>query len=208
MRTEKNQQQNANKPEEYDDLSKIKFIGGHEYDGIRELDNGIPAWFKYLFYATIVFAFSYLMLVFVFKDESIIQEKEYREEMAAARKDKGQPAGKTAVLAEVKPKSEAEIMADGKLTFDRICSVCHGKFGQGLVGPNMTDEYWIHGGSYENMKEVVLNGVIEKGMIPYKDQLSRDQIHHVITYIRSLQGSNPPNQKAPEGEKYIPETIE
>jgi len=191
------------KQQEYDDLTQIKYIGGHDYDGIRELDNRLPPWLKYLFYVTIVFAVSYLMLVFVFEDDSVIQEKEYQNEMAELQQAEDQKA--EAAPLEKKERTKEEMLAAGKVTFEKICSVCHGKFGEGLVGPNMTDEYWIHGGSFEDMKQVVLNGVLEKGMISYKNQLSNQQIDDVLTYIQSLQGTNPPNQKAPQGEKYVPD---
>lgn len=187
----------------YDDQSKINYIGGHDYDGIRELDNRLPPWLKYLFYVTIVFAAAYLMLVFVFEDDSVIQEAEYRNELAALEQHDEQP--NEAAPAEVVERSEEEILAAGASTFGKICAVCHGKFGEGLVGPNMTDEYWIHGGSYEDMKQVIMDGVIDKGMIPYKNQLSKQKIDEVIRYIQSLQGTNPPNQKEAQGEKYVPE---
>jgi len=73
-----------------------------------------------------------------------------------------------------------------------------------LVGPNLTDEYWIHGGSFEDIVRIINNGVIEKGMIAWKGQLSKKQIHQVSSYITTLVGTNPPNPKAPEGEKYVP----
>ncbi len=206
MTTQDDKQQAGGKPNtEYDELTKIKFMGGHEYDGIRELDNRLPPWLKYLFYITIVFSASYLILVFVFKDDDVIQAKEYRKEMRVANHEKEQKAEEETAEVAAAPKTHEEILADGKVTFEKICSVCHGKFGEGLVGPNMTDEYWIHGGRMEDMYQVVMNGVIEKGMISYKDQLSQQQIKDVLTYIQSLQGTNPPNAKAPQGEKYIPE---
>ncbi len=188
---------------EYDDQTQIKYIGGHDYDGIRELDNLLPPWLKYLFYVTIVFASAYLMLVFVFKDDDILQEQEFQKEMAALHQE--EEAAAEAAPEEVVERSQEEILAAGQSTFSKICSVCHGKNGEGLVGPNMTDEYWIHGGSFEDMKKVVMDGVIEKGMIPYKNQLSKQQIDDVIIYIESLQGTNPPNQKEPQGEKYVPD---
>ncbi|WP_372775707.1 cbb3-type cytochrome c oxidase N-terminal domain-containing protein [Mangrovibacterium sp.] len=188
---------------EYDDQTQIKYIGGHDYDGIRELDNRLPPWLKYLFYLSIVFAAGYLMLVFVFKDDSILQELEYKKEMAALQQVEEQQ--KEAAPVVVKERSREDILAAGQETFTKICSVCHGKFAEGLVGPNMADEYWIHGGSFEDMKRVVLEGVIEKGMISYKNQLSNRQIDDVLIYIQSLQGTNPPNAKAAEGDKYVPE---
>lgn len=99
-------------------------------------------------------------------------------------------------------------LAAGLDTYKKICSVCHGQNGEGLVGPNFTDEYWIHGDSVnntisiKNLYQVVIDGVIEKGMIPYKDQLSPVQIQQVLSYILTMQGTSPANQKAAQGAKY------
>lgn len=189
--------------EEVDDVTKIKYFGGHEFDGIKELDNPLPPWLKYIFYVTIVLSVSYLILVFVFEDDSVIQQKEYRKEMVAARAKTEIVAKEETVKAAAAPMTQEQILAAGKSIFDKTCVVCHGKFGEGLVGPNFTDEYWIHGGKPEDLKKVVTEGVIEKGMISYKSQFNNKQIDQVIAYILSLQGTNPPNQKAPQGEKFV-----
>lgn len=201
------EKQNDNKqPEvEIDEVTNVKLIGGHEFDGIRELENPLPPWLKYLFYATIVFSAAYLILLFVFKDDSIIQDLEYQKEMAEARGELEKEAPEEGEEAVAVVRTEEDILASGQKTFTKICAVCHGKFGEGLVGPNFTDEYWIHGGSREDQYKIIINGVIEKGMISYKNQLSETQIQDVISYIHSLKGTNPPNPKAPEGEKYVPE---
>ena len=208
MTTQDEMHEETPKPNtEFDELTKIKYMGGHEYDGIKELDNRLPPWLKYLFYASIIFSVAYLMLVFVFEDDSILQEKEYKNEMAAIQQAQEQQDIEAEKVVTT-PKTEAQILGEGKNTFDNTCMVCHGKFGQGLVGPNLTDEYWIHGGSMEDMTNIVLNGVIEKGMISYSNQLSENQIESVLIYIQSLQGTNPSDAKAPEGEKYVPEVAQ
>ncbi len=190
------------KHQEVDDVTQIKYFGGHEeYDGIKELDNPLPPWLKYIFYITIIISFSYLMLLVVFKDDSIIQKKEYSKEMAAARAKTEVAVKEEAVKSAAAPMSQEQILAAGKVTFDKICNVCHGKFGEGLVGPNFADDYWIHGGTPEELKKIVVDGVIEKGMLSYKSQLNNKQIDQVVAYILSLQGTNPPNQKAPQGVK-------
>ncbi len=202
---EEKQHDNKQQNTEVDDVTNVKLIGGHDFDGIRELENPLPPWLKYLFYASIVFSAAYLILLFVFKDESIIQDLEYQNEMAEARGELEKETPKEGAEVVVAVRTEADIMASGGETFRKICAVCHGKFGEGLVGPNFTDEFWVHGGSREDMHKIIIDGVIEKGMISYKSQLSERQIQDVITYIVSLQGTNPANQKAAEGEKYIPE---
>lgn len=204
MHTNGEDQLNSQKEvhQEVDEVTKIKYFGGdHEYDGIKELDNPLPPWLKYLFYASIVFASAYLVLLFVFEDDSVVQHKEYSKEMIAARGKKEIALKDEEVKAAAQPMSQEQILAAGKETFDKVCFVCHGKFGEGLVGPNFTDEYWIHGGRPEDLLKVINEGVIEKGMISYKSQLSKTQINNVIAYILSLQGTNPPNPKAPEGVK-------
>jgi cytochrome c oxidase cbb3-type subunit 3 len=187
--------------EEVDDVTKIKYFGGHEFDGIKELDNPMPPWLKYIFYVTIIISFAYITRLVVFKDESIIQKKEYSKEMAAARAKTASAEKEEATKAVAQPMSQEQILAAGKVTFDKICYVCHGKFGEGLVGPNFTDDYWIHGNKPEDLKKVIVDGVIDKGMLSYKSQLSNKQIDQVITYILSLHGTNPPNPKAPQGVK-------
>ena len=187
---------------EVDDETQIKYFGGHEeYDGIKELDNPLPPWLKYIFYITIIISFAYLMRLVVFKDDTIIQKKEYSKEMAAARAKTEVAVKAEAVQSAAAPMTQEQILAGGKVTFDKICYVCHGKFGEGLVGPNFTDDYWIHGANPEDLKKVIVDGVIDKGMLSYKSQLSSKQIDQVIAYILSLHGTNPPNQKAPQGVK-------
>lgn len=187
--------------EELDDVTKIKYFGGHEFDGIKELDNPMPPWLKYIFYVTIIISFAYITRLVVFKDESIIQKKEYSKEMAAARAKTASAEKEEATKAVAQPMSQEQILAAGKVTFDKICYVCHGKFGEGLVGPNFTDDYWIHGNKPEDLKKVIVDGIIDKGMLSYKSQLSNKQIDQVIAYILSLHGTNPPNPKAPQGVK-------
>lgn len=205
MSNTREQQQDNKEPQvEFDELTKVKLIGGHDFDGIRELDNKLPPWLKYLFYISIVFSFAYLTLVLVFEDESILQDLEYKNEMAAVMAINMHETHNNDEKAAPVVRTEAEKIASGQETFGKTCSICHGKFGEGLVGPNFTDEYWIHGGSREDMHKIIINGVIEKGMISYKNQLTQSQIEDVISYIQSLNGTNPPNQKAAEGKKYVP----
>jgi cytochrome c oxidase cbb3-type subunit III len=192
---------------EIDELTKDRYLGGHEYDGIRELDNKLPRWWVYLFYATILFAVVYLFGYHVIKWWPL-QDAEYQKEMAVQSEIKKANPQPAIDLANMVPMTAAPDLAAGKETFKKICSVCHGPDGQGLVGPNFTDQYWIHGDtlthtiSIKDLYKVVITGVIEKGMLSYKDQLSPVQIQQVLSYILTLQGTNPPNPKAPQGVKY------
>ena len=200
---EDNLKEPQNTLQESDHETQIKFFGGHEeYDGIKELDNPLPPLLKYIFYISIIISFAYLTRLVVFKDATIVQKKEYSKEMAAARAKTEVAAKEEATQTAAQPAmTQEQILAAGKVTFDKICYVCHGKFGEGLVGPNFTDDYWIHGNRPEDLKKVIVDGVIDKGMLSYKSQLSNKQIDQVVAYILSLHGTNPPNQKAPQGVK-------
>ena len=198
-KTEEKKQNHKNPQNKIDEATHVKLIGEYEPDGTREQNKRLPYWLRYLFYASIIFTVIYLNLVFGFKDDKIFQNTKHTNNMAEATdKLEQEPSEETVAVV----KTEADILVSGKKTYSKTCSVCHGKFGEGLVGSNLTDEYWIHGGSREDMRQIINNGMIEKGMISYKNQLSETQIQDVISYIQSLQGTNPPNQKSAEGEKY------
>jgi cytochrome c oxidase cbb3-type subunit 3 len=196
---EKNQ---PNKDYEYDTLTNERLIKDHDYDGIRELDNDLPPWWKWLFYLCIVFAVVYLVNLFVFKSDNLVQEKEFQNEMAEAKMALPETSQQAEEFQVVLLEDEASL-ASGAETWAKICAVCHLPDGGGLVGPNMTDNYWIHGNTLEEQFNVVTNGVIEKGMIPYKDQLSDQKRLEVISYINlKIVGTTPATPKAPEGKEY------
>ena len=186
---------------EFDTLTNERLIKDHDYDGIRELDNDLPPWWKWLFYITIVFAVIYMIRIFVFRSDDLLQEREYTIEMEDAALNS--PAQAEAEEFELVLLEEEAALDSGKETWDKICAVCHLLDGGGLVGPNMTDNYWIHGNTVEDMFNIITNGVIEKGMIPYRDQLSEQKRLEVISYILvELQGTKPVTPKAPEGTEY------
>jgi cytochrome c oxidase cbb3-type subunit 3 len=183
---------------EIDTLTNERLISDHEYDGIRELDNDLPPWWKWLFYLTIVFAIVYLVRLFVFEADDLVQQSEYNKEMAQAASMAPAPSSTEAF--EIKVLTDQTSLANGRAIFDKICSVCHLIDGGGLVGPNMTDDYWIHGNTIQEMFNTVTNGVLEKGMISYKDQYSPQQRLEVLSYIITLHGTTPATPKAPQGE--------
>jgi len=187
-----------------DELTGDKLLDGHEYDGIMELDNKLPKWWLGLFYITIIFAVIYVLRYHVLKTADL-QAMEYEKEVAEAI-DKYKSAKPDVIDAStVEVLTDAASMEAGKAIYDKNCMVCHLSKGEGLVGPNMTDEYWIHGGSMADIYDIIVVGVPAKGMISWKDQLSPTEIQQVASFILSLQGTNPPNPKAPEGELYVRE---
>jgi len=177
----------------------------HEYDGIRELDNSLPPWWKYMFYLTIIFAIVYWYRYHV-SGSAPLSGEEYKREMAAAEIQKMAYLEKAANLVNessvVALTSESDL-ANGKKIYTTYCVPCHGAGGEGGVGPNMTDEYWIHGGGIKNMFKVIKYGVPQKGMISWQTQLRPKEMQEVASYILTFQGTNPPNAKAPQGEKYV-----
>ncbi len=173
----------------------------HQYDGIVELDNPTPPWFMYLFYITILFGVVYLFYYHVAQDGNI-QEAEYKSEVAVAEKAREEYMKKFANSVNednVKVLSAAKDLTEGATIYSTNCVACHGDKGQGGVGPNLTDVYWIHGGSIKDLFHTITNGVPEKGMIAWNKTLNPIQIQQVSSYILTLQGTNPPGAKEPQG---------
>jgi len=177
---------------------------GHDYDGIRELDNRLPPWWVWTFYLTIFIGIGYLY-VYHASDIGLSQHEEYVQEMERAEDAKAAFAArqKNAIdeknLVEV---SDAKQLSKAHDLYLANCATCHGMEGQGGVGQNLTDKYWVHGGSLSDIYQTIKNGVPEKGMVAWKAQMQPATILNLASYIRTLQGTNPPNQKAAEGDFY------
>ena len=193
-----------NKVLELKPLSEEKDIElEHEFDGIKELDNPTPAWFMYLFYATIIIAVGYMFYYHVF-DWGQLQDEEYATEIMEAEEAKKAYLAKAANIIDensVTESTDAAVISAGQAIYNTNCVACHGDKGQGVVGPNLTDEYWLHGGSINKVFKTIKYGIPEKGMISWEKTLSPKQIADVSNFINSLKGSNPANAKAPQGEK-------
>lgn len=175
----------------------------HEFDGIAELDNPTPAWFMWLFYATIIFAGAYLLNYHVF-NWGKLQDEEYVVEMKEAKAAKDAYLSKAANLIDentVKENKDAAVISAGQALFNTNCVACHGDKGQGVVGPNLTDEYWLHGGKINDVFKTIKYGIPDKGMISWEKTLTPKQISEISNYILSLKGTNPAGAKAPQGEK-------
>jgi len=174
----------------------------HDYDGIKELDNSLPPWWLYGFYLSIIIGIGYVY-VYHFSDlgnsqleeyEIAIQEGEDQKADFAARQTNSIDENNLAAL------TDANAMEVGHRIYISRCAACHGPEGQGTVGPNLTDDYWIHGGDIKSVYKTIKNGVPEKGMIAWKAQLKPSTIIKVASYIKSLKGTNPPNPKAKQGQ--------
>ncbi len=175
----------------------------HNYDGIRELDNHLPPWWKWLFYLSMVFAVVYLFFYHV-TDTLPLSTQEYENEVVLAQEQarKLQASNPVAAIDEnnVTVVTEALALADGKQTFLNNCASCHRKDGGGDIGPNLTDQYWKHGGDVKDIFKVVRHGVQGTNMISWEGFISPEKMQNVASYVLSLQGTNPENPKKPEGE--------
>ncbi len=177
-----------------------KFVEGHVYDGIREYDNSPPAWFNWLFYGTVFIAFCYMMYFHVLKIGDLSQA-EYEKQVKAAEPVLAKAQEKAIVLADQPRYTDVSTLTMGKMIFLSNCSICHGEKGQGNIGPNLTDDYWIHGGQYPQVFKTIFNGVLEKSMPAWKKSLKAEDIRKVASYVYTLRGTNPPNPKPPQGIK-------
>lgn len=176
----------------------------HEADGIRELDNKLPRWWVWLFYLTIIFAAVYLVYYHVLGAGDLMAA-EYRREM-----EKGDAIKQAALakfeqgIGQLQPSTDAVLLAQGQQTFKTLCAPCHREDGGGLVGPNLTDTYWIHGSNFVDNLKTIWNGIPDKGMVTWKGVLQPNDIHAVASYIYTLRGTNPKNPKPAENTVQAP----
>jgi len=189
-----------------------EIILDHNYDGIRELDNHLPPWWTWLFIGTIVFAVVYV-IVYHFTDSLPLQEQEYQNELtlAEAQTRKFQASQPLAVIDEntLVYTADAESIGKGKVVYtNNACGSCHRNDGGGnAIGPNLTDDYWIHGGDVKQVFLTVKNGVIEKGMPAWGKSMSPQDVKNVTFYVMSMLGTNPVDAKGPQGELFKPAPV-
>jgi cytochrome c oxidase cbb3-type subunit 3 len=182
---------------------------GHDFDGIRELDNRLPPWWLGLFYGSILFAFVYIYY-YHFSGNEWSSRGEYEEEVAAAER-----AARIYRMqqADVVDEENVQFLTDelaleqGEVVFQSNCATCHGEKGEGGVGPNLTDPYWLHGGTINDVFSVIKYGVPEKGMVSWQAQIRPSAMEKVASFIMTLQGTEPPGGKEREGEYHDPEII-
>ncbi|MBK8607801.1 MAG: c-type cytochrome [Chitinophagaceae bacterium] len=207
------EKQKANKLSWWAKINKLRPIKeeaeldlGHDYDGIRELDNKLPPWWLYGFYLTIIFAVVYLWR-FQVSHTGPTGIQEYERSVAKAEiniqkylKSKGESVDENTVTLLT---DEADIAAGKAIFMDPSkCPACHNADGGGnAVGPNLTDDYWLYGGNVKDIFKTIKYGTT-KGMRSWKDDLSAKQIAQLVGYVKSLKGSKPANPKEPQGELY------
>ncbi len=181
--------------------SKYDGVPIHEYDGIQELNNHLPRWWLATFYGAIAFSVVYIAYYHIGPGPNQAQElaaELQAIEMAKKADTKADDGPSEETIAAV-VKDPAKL-ASGKAAFVAKCSSCHGPEGQGSIGPNLTDAYWIHGGKTAEIVKVVADGVLDKGMPPWKAAMTPDEFVSVVAYVKSIRGTKPANPKAPQGE--------
>jgi len=175
------------------------FIIEHEYDGIKELDNPIPIWFNALFYSTMTFAVVYILIYHVF-GWGLNQNQEYAQEMEKAEIAKQEYLAQAAnLIDESSVVYDESKVAAGHAVFQANCVACHGGAGEGGIGPNLADRFWLHGGEIKDIFKTVKYGVPDKGMVPWEQTLTPGQIAEVSSYIISIRDTKPANPKEPQG---------
>lgn len=174
----------------------------HEYDGIQELDNNMPPWWLYGFYVTIVFAVGYLLYYDVL-GWGLSQEEEYQREIAMAAERFGIQEVEARDFSQAVLLTDAASLARGREVFTastNLCATCHGQNAQGLVGPDLTNDYWKHGCDLQSIMVSISDGFPNRGMPAYGStvRIGDDDLLALASYIVSLRGSNPAGAKAPD----------
>ena len=183
----------------------------HELDGIKEYDNAMPGWLMAIWWGSLIFAAVYLAFFALSFGEGTM-EAEYRGETQKAvtavdayfAANPLVPPSPADLLAGAK---DTSVLEAGRARFTRTCAPCHGERAQGLIGPNLTDDHWIHGGRVEQIFQSVAKGWPAKGMPPWGRAVKPEELAALVSYVRSIQGSNPPNARPPEGDQAVPEPI-
>jgi len=170
----------------------------HEADGIRELDNNLPRWWVWLFVLCVIHSIGYMLWYHVFK-VGPLQAAEYEMEARLGEKVKLEAQAKfESSLASLQPSTDAEVLGRGAQTYTTYCAPCHREDGGGLVGPNLCDDFWIHGSTFADNLNIIINGFPVKGMLAWKETLQPSEIYAVASYIQKFRGTSPPNPKPPE----------
>lgn len=181
-----------------DELFSDEEILDHDYDGIKELNNGMPFWLTWLFVGSIMFGIIYYIHYTSESAETIAQSYENSLAEHTAKMESKRAA--VSVEDMINELNTPEAIAEGNQVYTTRCAACHGQAGEGGIGPNLVDKYWIHGdGSLSEVVKVVENGVTEKGMPAWGQVMGMRDVITVSYYIESIKGSNPPNQKEAQG---------
>ena len=173
----------------------------HQFDGIEEYDNALPRWWLGTFILTILIGLGYWFYYHVMQ-AGPNQETRFNQELAVfEQKQKASPQGAPVTDDELSALvKDPKVLASAKEIFQKNCVACHGNLAQGMIGPNLTDAYWLHGGKPTDIYRTISKGVPEKGMISWQGMLTANQIKSLVAFVLSVEGANPPGAKPPQGE--------
>jgi cytochrome c oxidase cbb3-type subunit 3 len=183
----------------------------HELDGIKEYDNPMPGWLLAIWWGSLLFSAGYLIFHALSFGEGSLEARHRAQTQQALTSIQAHFDANPLV-----PPSPAQLLAGatdpavldvGAARFSRTCASCHGELAQGLIGPNLTDDRWLHGGSVEQIFQTVAKGWPSKGMPPWGRTLKPEELAALVSYVRSIQGSTPPNPRPAEGDPVTPEPI-
>ncbi len=175
----------------------------HEYDGITEYDNPMPRWWLLTFAGTVIFSITYVFNVGPI-GSGAGRIAEYEAEVAAAKARMPETPTTVDPAQLLAMSKDEEVVEEGEEVYESYCASCHGPDGGGLIGPNLTDNAWIHGGAPDAVYRTIAEGVLAKGMPPWEKSLKPEQMTAVAAYVLSLAGTSPANPKGPEGDPYTP----
>lgn len=186
----------------HDIATEEDIMTDHDYDGIKELDNVLPPWWKYGFYITIAIGIFYYVQVFT-NSEKYSQTEEFAAEVEKGKQEVEayKKANPELFKTDVKLLTDAASLEAGKKVFNTYCVACHMADGGGGIGPNLTDDKWILGGGIEKVFQTIAEGGRPgKGMVSWKSSINLEARQQVASYVISLQGTTPANPKAAEGD--------
>lgn len=179
-----------------------KILLDHSYDGIHELNNPLPAWWKFMFYGGIGFGVFYFILYQIMGAPTL--RDEFKRDYAVIKElqDKFNQQNGTFDEAKYQAILKDDGEKKGQLVFETNCVACHKEKGIGDIGPNLTDEFWLWAkGTPETIYPVVFNGVPQNGMPTWSETLSNEEIYQVVSYVQSLHNTHLPGGKEPQGNK-------
>ena len=180
-------------------LNDDNMIEGYEYDGITELDNPCPDWLMYIFYFTVLLTVFFLGYHFGSNSKNKILQS-YIGKLQNVQLQPVEEAPEVSESELVALLQEPAELASGEEIFKDKCALCHGEFGEGLIGPNLTDNYWLHGqGNISDIVNTIRSGVPDKGMVAWKDRIPEKNILQIAAYIKSLKGTQAEGAKEPDG---------
>ncbi len=173
------------------------------HDGIEELDNVLPRWWVQILWGTVIFAACYWLWFHVFKAGELPVDVYRREKLAAAKAEDERLKAEGELTADklVQMAATATVISEGKTIFTSTCAPCHRADGGGQVGPNLTDEYWLHGGKPLQIVATIREGFLPKGMPAWGPQLGEKRVREVAAYVLTLRNTHVAGGKAPQGDK-------